>query len=344
MFVLLVVLLVRDRSVKMSAKTRPKVFLCKNSNYSEAFPAVYEKCCLSIMGCKENKMDVGFYLHDERLVIYPSEQGIKLEHPSGCSFRLLTPTDLSSIPDCYRGQGVRVAVAGLLQSSDGQVLLTRRARHMRTFPCVWVPPGGHVEQGETLNQAFLRELSEETGLSFSEENLRISTLGLWESLFPPALSMGLPSRHHIVVYFLAEAKEDHDTLQSRMKLNQDEVDAATWLDEKVAADVARSDDFGQLIKVPQRYFCATIIENSGMIQRSLPLSNLMSSLPLTGENGQELNKERLSTGTKFAIRQWLKFLYSPPAGSMKRGDSFETVFQMITKSGHQPKKSPFWGH
>ena len=66
--------------------------------------------------------------------------------------------------------------------------------------------------------------------------------------------MGLPSRHHIVVYFLAEAKEDQDTLHSRMKLNEDEVDAATWLDEKVAADVARSDDFGQLIKVPQRYF------------------------------------------------------------------------------------------
>ena len=31
-----------------------------------------------------------------------------------------------------------------------------------------------------LNQAFLRELSEETGLTFSEEDLNFSTLGLWE--------------------------------------------------------------------------------------------------------------------------------------------------------------------
>ena len=31
-----------------------------------------------------------------------------------------------------------------------------------------------------LNQAFLRELSEETGLTFSEGDIDISTLGLWE--------------------------------------------------------------------------------------------------------------------------------------------------------------------
>ena len=31
-----------------------------------------------------------------------------------------------------------------------------------------------------LNQACTRELSEETGLTFSPDNLNISTLGLWE--------------------------------------------------------------------------------------------------------------------------------------------------------------------
>lgn len=34
-----------------------------------------------------------------------------------------------------------------------------------------------------LKQALLRELSEETGLNFSEESLEISTLGLWEVLY-----------------------------------------------------------------------------------------------------------------------------------------------------------------
>ena len=31
------------------------------------------------MGCKENRMDVGFLLCDGKLEVYPSEQGIKLE-------------------------------------------------------------------------------------------------------------------------------------------------------------------------------------------------------------------------------------------------------------------------
>lgn len=37
-----------------------------------------------------------------------------------------------------------VGVAVLLESSDHRLLLTHRAEHMRTFPGIWVPPGGHV--------------------------------------------------------------------------------------------------------------------------------------------------------------------------------------------------------
>ena len=66
--------------------------------------------------------------------------------------------------------------------------------------------------------------------------------------------MGLLTRHHIVVYLLAQAQEDHGTLQGRLKLHHQEVDAATWLDEPIATEVAASDDFGQSRKVPQRYF------------------------------------------------------------------------------------------
>ena len=75
-----------------------------------------------------------------------------------------------------------------------------------------------------------------------------------QSVFPPVLSMGLPLRHHIVVYLLAQANENQEMLQSRLKFHGGEVDATAWVDETVAAVVARSDDFGQLMKVPQRYF------------------------------------------------------------------------------------------
>jgi len=91
------------------------------------------------------------------------------------------------------------------------------------------------------------------------------------------------------------------------------------------------------------FYRATVIENSQPVEKNLPLSILMSSLPPTGSDAREQAKERLSTGTKFALRQWLQLLYSPPPGSFPRGDSHDTVFQGITKAGHQPLKSPFWG-
>ena len=39
---------------------------------------VVHQCCLSVLGCKEDKMDVGFVYQNERLEIYPSEQGLSL--------------------------------------------------------------------------------------------------------------------------------------------------------------------------------------------------------------------------------------------------------------------------
>ena len=55
----------------------------------------------------------------------------------------------------------------IVETCDEQVLLTRRAKHMRTFPGIWVPPGGHIEVGETLIEAGLRELQVRSELAFT---------------------------------------------------------------------------------------------------------------------------------------------------------------------------------
>ena len=39
------------------------------------------------------------------------------------------------------GCGVNVGAVAVVESCDGMLLLTRRAKHLRTYPNIWVPPG-----------------------------------------------------------------------------------------------------------------------------------------------------------------------------------------------------------
>jgi len=54
-------------------------------------------------------------------------------------------------------------VNGLLLRNR-QVLMARRSATRRNYPNTWSFPGGHVEEGETIEHALTRELSEEIGV------------------------------------------------------------------------------------------------------------------------------------------------------------------------------------
>ncbi|OUL98306.1 NUDIX hydrolase [Variovorax sp. JS1663] len=54
--------------------------------------------------------------------------------------------------------------APTMWSTEAAVLLTRRALTLRNHPNQWALPGGSVDDGETQEQAALRELHEEVGL------------------------------------------------------------------------------------------------------------------------------------------------------------------------------------
>jgi ADP-ribose pyrophosphatase YjhB (NUDIX family) len=121
-----------------------------------------------------------------------------LRHASECPVYKMT--NKASLSQESKDRGVGMGVAILLTSLDQCVLVTRRAPHMRTFPGVWVPPGGHVEPGESLLSAGLRELKEETGLELKDTSHHL--LGLWESVYPHKLEFGDPQRQHLVIYLV----------------------------------------------------------------------------------------------------------------------------------------------
>jgi 8-oxo-dGTP diphosphatase len=56
-------------------------------------------------------------------------------------------------------------VGALFISEDGRILLGLRAAWKKTWPCYWDTIGGRVEPGESLEDALVREVREEVGVT-----------------------------------------------------------------------------------------------------------------------------------------------------------------------------------
>ena len=272
--------------------------------------------------CDEHEARVSFSLADNCLILSAANEreSYVLSRAAHCPIVHMTDDDLARLPAETRSRGVDVAVATLLQSADKYVLLTRRSAHMRTFPGVWVPPGGHLDLNESLEEAGTRELREETGIFVQGTEDGVKVLGLWESAFPPSLSWGtLPSRHHILVYLnvkdCRKAREINDTIE----LQADEVDRCVWVCPHLASHIISSDtQFENFIK-PFDSPCDDIdcSQNFASPAETRSIGAILidySTVANTVEVAPMLNKfsverkasERVSTGTKFALKMWLQ--------------------------------------
>ena len=115
------------------------------------------------------------------------------------------------------------AVVAIEDPNTGAVLLTKRAVTLRLHPGEYCFPGGRIETGETVLDAALRELYEET-------HLRASTLILdvpRAHLLPRSVTTYTTHTTFAVLYTQAC---DAASLLPMIKLNPDEAVSAKWFD------------------------------------------------------------------------------------------------------------------
>lgn len=79
-----------------------------------------------------------------------------------------------------------VAVTGFVTNENGEVLLVKTYSRADT----WEMPGGQVEEGETLDQALVREVREETGITVRP----LGVVGVYHNV----------TQGHVVITFEAE--------------------------------------------------------------------------------------------------------------------------------------------
>jgi 8-oxo-dGTP diphosphatase len=66
---------------------------------------------------------------------------------------------------------IGVGVGAVIVDQEGRVFLARRGRETRNENGKWEFPGGSVEFGETLEQALVREVTEEYGFTIEAQEL-----------------------------------------------------------------------------------------------------------------------------------------------------------------------------
>eukprot|EP00736_Rhodelphis_marinus_P011970 Rmarinus@m.27837 len=100
--------------------------------------------------------------HGDKVVIAKDQCGspsaVPLTHAPACPVR-----EYRGAIKNQKEKQIRTGVVVVVEC-DNKVLITRRGPQMRSYPSCWVFPGGHVDDGESLEEGAVRELLEEVGI------------------------------------------------------------------------------------------------------------------------------------------------------------------------------------
>ncbi|HET6963832.1 MAG TPA: NUDIX domain-containing protein [Acidimicrobiales bacterium] len=116
---------------------------------------------------------------------------------------------------------------GAIAVFDDSILMVRRGRGPAQG--TWAVPGGRVEPGESLAEAVVRELAEETGLA-----------GVCDSLVGWAERIG-PDHHFVILDFSVTILTDADPVAG------DDAAEARWVPLSEVADLTLADGLAEFL-------------------------------------------------------------------------------------------------
>lgn len=98
---------------------------------------------------------------------------------------------------------------------DGKVLMHKRAENKEKFPGFWIGPGGHVDEGEDVLSAAIREIKEETGVTVESKDVHLKVVAFHHHL----------DRNEIWVEYIFRA-----TLDGEQAVRDSDEGASAWIE------------------------------------------------------------------------------------------------------------------
>jgi nucleoside triphosphatase len=120
---------------------------------------------------------------------------------------------------------IEIVGSGVVENSEGKILLAQSPK----WHDKWTMPGGHIEFGETIEGAMIREIKEEVGLSVESQGIiSFGELINSKDFYRPA--------HFVYFDVLCKVMEN-----SEVKIDNDEIIGYKW----VSPEEALTMDLGE---------------------------------------------------------------------------------------------------